>query len=663
MQAGRVLASRLRAEQLRQVLRILPGNVAMTLVLVLTAVSAMWPYVGHRAAITWAAIATVVACARLVIYRSYRKGNEDDLHVLRLAGWQRLACLAAGVAWGLSAAFIWQPQNLLPQLLLLVTLCGVTAGAATSLAADMPSALLFQAPIFSALLVRLLSDGRGVSHVIAFMVTAYSLFTAVTIRRMHHNLTENVVLRLQALERETRLQDSEARYREQAERDALTGLGNRFALQVQLSRLLADAGAAGRRVAVLYIDLDNFKDINDTRGHRCGDQLLQEVARRLRDCVRADDCIYRAGGDEFIVVTQEAGDHRRIELLAQLLRQALAVPVELPEGMMNCSASIGIGVFPDDGEDAELLLKHADVALYQAKGQGRNDYCFYTVGQSQQISDRIELEQSLGEAIRHEHIYLEYQPLINLESGAIAGVEALARWRHAERGVIPPGVFIPAAERCGHIEALGELVLRLLCRQIQLWESSLLPLVPVAINVAPQQLDMGRFTRCFAATTQAFNIDPALFEIEVTESALVNQRQGHLQALEQLQQLGARVSIDDFGTGYSSLSYLKHLPIDSVKVDRCFIRDMISDRRDAAIVSAIVALGHSLGLRVVAEGVESAQQARQLKALGCDAVQGHFYHRPVSGEQFAALLLADASRVRTMGQSSDELPMLQIIGS
>jgi diguanylate cyclase (GGDEF)-like protein len=470
------------------------------------------------------------------------------------------------------------------------------------------------------------------------------------------------VLHLQALNRESQLQESEARYRDQAERDSLTGLGNRFALQAQLARRLAEAGAAGVGVAVLYIDLDNFKDINDTRGHRCGDELLQQVAQRLRASVRAGDSVYRAGGDEFIIVTGAADEQRSIEQLAQRLREALAEPVALADVEVSCTASIGIGRFPEDGANAELLLKHADVALYQAKDHGRDGYCFYAVGQSQQISDRLELERSLHEAIQQQRIYLQFQPLINLESGTITGVEALARWHHPQRGLIPPAVFIPVAERCGHIEALGELVLRLLCRQMQQWEGSLLPLVPVAINVAPQQLDMGRFTRCFARMTEAFRIDPALFEIEVTESALIDQRQGHLQALQQLQQLGARVSIDDFGTGYSSLSYLKHMPIDSVKIDRCFIHDMIDDGRDAAIVSAIVTMGHSLGLRVVAEGVESAQQVQLLKELGCDVVQGYYYHRPVSGEQFAALLMADANRMIPLQRPVDPEPGLQQLG-
>ena len=660
MEAEAGLDGRLRAEQMRQVMRILPGNVAISLSLVGTAVAALWSYVPHAAALAWAGVTAVVYLTRLCLFRAYRVRKADDVRILRLASGQRLASFAAGASWALAAVLLWPPETVVPQLLLLVILAGVTSGAATSLAADLRSALLFQAPIFLALMARLLGSDHTFTFGVVAMVLAYGCFTGVTIRRLNHSVAEKIVLHLQALEREARLAVSESRYREQAERDALTGLGNRFALQAQLPRFLEDAGVRGLQVAVLYIDLDNFKDINDTRGHRCGDQLLQEVARRLRDCVRAGDCVYRVGGDEFIVVTGEAGERVSIEHLAMRIRKALAVPVDLADGTLSCSASIGIGVYPDDGRDAEVLLKHADVALYEAKGQGRNDFQFYAVSQSQQISERIELEQSLAEAIGHERIYLEYQPLIDLETGAIAGVEALARWRHAERGLIPPSVFVSVAERSGQIEALGDLVLRLLCRQLQHWSAHLLPPVPVAINVAPQQLDTGRFTRSFAATTQAFGVDPTLFEIEVTENALISQGKGHMQALKELQQLGARVSIDDFGTGYSSLSYLKHLPIDSVKIDRVFIRDMLEDTRDAAIVAAIVSMAHSLGLRVIAEGVESAQQVQQLKGLGCDVVQGYFYHRPVSGEQFAALLMANKNRVSRGVVLTAELPLLHL---
>jgi diguanylate cyclase (GGDEF)-like protein len=655
--------TRLQAELLRQVLRVLPGNALMSLALLATAVAALWTYVEHNAVLEWAGIAVGVAAARLTIHRAYRNAQAVDLRVLRLATRQRLGCLAAGVAWSLATVFLWQPQELVPQLLLLVTLCGVTAGAATSLAADLPSALLFQAPIFVALLARLWSDDRLVSRGVGAMVFAYGLFTVVTVRRLHSNVKENVVLHLEALEREARLQESEARYRQQAERDALTGLGNRFALQSTLSRQLSAAAAADWQVAVLYIDLDNFKDINDTRGHRCGDHLLQAVAERLCARVAPGDAVYRVGGDEFIVIANSGVDRRRVERLAQSLLEALAVPVDLDDGAINCSASIGIGMFPDDGADVDVLLKHADVALYQAKDGGRDGYTFYASGQSQRITERLDLERSLAEAISQEQIYLEYQPLIDLESGTITGVEALARWRHPDRGLISPAVFIPVAERCGYIEALGELVLRLLCRQMRLWESQLLPSIAVALNVSPQQLDLGLFTRCFVAMTREFHVDPARFEIEVTESALIDQRQGHMQALQQLQQLGARVSIDDFGTGYSSLSYLKHLPIDSVKIDRCFVHDMLNDSRDAAIVAAIVTLGHSLGLRVVAEGVESAEQVLKLKSLGCDVVQGYFYHRPVSGEQFAALLMADSQRVNAVDEPADTARQLRQVGS
>jgi diguanylate cyclase (GGDEF)-like protein len=415
-------------------------------------------------------------------------------------------------------------------------------------------------------------------------------------------------------------------------------------MQAQVPALLSEAAVANSRVALLYIDLDNFKDINDTRGHGCGDALLKGVAARLQRAVQFDDAVYRMGGDEFIVVTGHAASRPQVESLAESLRETLALPLDIDGRETGVSASIGIGIYPDDGVDVESLLKHADVALYQAKNQGRNEYRFYFAGQSQAIAERIELESALTRAIELQELFLEYQPLINIETGAVVGLEALARWQHPQRGLVPPVTFVGVAERCGLIDSLGELLLRQLCRQLHAWQRELLAVLPVAINVSPRQFDHGRFVRSFEAITQEYGVDPSCIEVEVTESALMSRGDGHHEALEALQGHGVRIAIDDFGTGYSSLSYLKHLPVAGVKIDRTFVRDMLCDPRDAAIVTAVINIGHSLGLRVVAEGVETLSQLQRLQVLGCDVAQGYYHYRPLTAAQAGELIAAEARR-------------------
>ncbi|MFO1400851.1 MAG: EAL domain-containing protein [Steroidobacteraceae bacterium] len=631
---------RLQAEQVGQLCHVLPLSLGTSLVLALIAVVILWHHANHVALLAWLGTLLVVSGGRLRIYRQHiQLRTAPAAQVLELAPRVRVGSALAGVSWGLAIVLLYAPGDLAYQLFLVFVLAGVTAGSATSMAADRRVALYFQLPILVPLALRLAVDFDGIHFGMSAMVLLYTAFLFMSVQRLSSQTVANIELRLQALQREQQLFESETRYRQLASHDALTGLPNRLALQGDLPALLAGAAQSGGRAALLYLDLDDFKDVNDSRGHASGDHVLVEVAARLRACVRAGDLVARMGGDEFIVATANARCREDIEQFAMRIRGAFAVPLQLGGELLNTRVSIGIGIYPDDGADAALLMRHADTALYQAKARGRGGIQFYDAGMSAAVAERLYMEHALLQALDAGALHVEYQPLVSLPTGTITGLEALARWRHPERGNISPATFIAIAEQCGQIERLGEQVLRQVSRQLRQWQDEMLPTIPVAINVAPRQLEYGHFVDLVASVTADCGIDPSLLQVEITESTLMGHDGEQFAALQALRRMGARVSIDDFGTGYSSLSYLKHLPIDCVKIDRSFVRDMQGDERDAAIVSAIVNIAHSLGLRVIAEGVETAHQADRLAALGCDAAQGYHFHKPLSAQQCRDLLV------------------------
>ncbi|MGH8149626.1 MAG: bifunctional diguanylate cyclase/phosphodiesterase, partial [Steroidobacteraceae bacterium] len=422
-----------------------------------------------------------------------------------------------------------------------------------------------------------------------------------------------------------------------AHRDALTGLPNRLYLDVRLPQLTAEAERAGVSLALLYVDLDHFKDVNDSLGHNCGDRLLGVVARRLRGCISERDLVVRMGGDEFIVIAAGLSAAADAVPIARRIEESLATPLEIDGARLNIIASIGISLYPADGSNLEELLKHADIALYQAKSRGRGNYQFFSREMQTQLADRLELAHALKRAIGTSELHLEYQPSFDMRSGAPVGFEALLRWNHPQLGMVPPSRFIPIAEQGNLILELGAWVLREVCRQLGDWQRAELPLLPVSINVTPSQFEHGRLAEAISALTREFDVDAHLLYFEITESAAMQDSELQLGALQALRRLGSRILIDDFGTGYSSLAYLKHLPIDTLKIDRAFVRDMASDVNDAAIVSAIVGIARSLGLHVVAEGVETIEQVDCLVKLGCETAQGFFYSRPLAP--------ADARRV------------------
>jgi diguanylate cyclase (GGDEF)-like protein len=429
---------------------------------------------------------------------------------------------------------------------------------------------------------------------------------------------------------ERQLLENQRKLVQLAHHDALTGLPNRLYLQSRLPRVLAQAMRTDKLLALLYIDIDHFKNINDSRGHGSGDALLRLVAQRLRHTVAATDMVARMGGDEFIVVISNLQDRGGIEALAHRIMSAISAPIEREGGTFSVTVSMGISVYPEDSLDFEGLLKHADIALYQAKDRGRNNFQVFAADMNVRLMERVALEQAMRRAVGTDQLFVEYQPIVDLPGGTMVGLEALLRWQHPDLGLVPPARFIPVAEACGAIVEIGDHVLRQVCRQLGEWVKAGLPLVPISINISPRQFDRSRLQDTVEAMAREYGVDAALLSFEITEGAVMHNIEQHLGTLHALRRLGSRIVVDDFGTGYSSLSYLKHLPIDALKIDRAFVRDMATDSNDAAIVTAIVSMARSLGLRTVAEGVETADQLDRLTTLGCDAAQGFYLDRPMS---------------------------------
>jgi len=423
-----------------------------------------------------------------------------------------------------------------------------------------------------------------------------------------------------------------------AEHDALTGLPNRLLFSDRLELALAGTARTGRHLAVMFMDLDRFKNINDSLGHEMGDQLLREAALRLRSSVRATDTVSRQGGDEFLVLLPELDAEEDAARVAEKLNAAMARPFQLGASEVVVSASIGIACSPEDGTEPDVLLRNADAALYAAKGAGRNRYQFYSADMNARTLDRLHLEADLRRALERGQLFLVYQPQVNLASGALVGIEALVRWRHPQRGVVPPAEFIHVAEDSGQITAIGTWVMETACRQHAEWVAQGLAVGSMAVNVSAYQFRQPGFVESVAAALERAGLPPGRLELEVTESVVMQGVMEVLVKLEALQRLGVRLAIDDFGTGYSSLSYLRQFPVHRLKIDQSFTQRLPDDRGSEAIAQAIISMGHSLGMDALAEGVETAAQAERLQSLWCDTAQGYHYAKPLPAEAFADYL-------------------------
>jgi diguanylate cyclase (GGDEF)-like protein/PAS domain S-box-containing protein len=423
----------------------------------------------------------------------------------------------------------------------------------------------------------------------------------------------------------------------QAYHDALTNLANRRLFMDRLTQALTRVQWHKRIVSVLFLDLDHFKSINDALGHSVGDLLLQAVAGRLTTCVRQGDTVARLGGDEFAIALADVARTSDIPKVAQKIIDTLSRPYVLEGRELFITTSIGICIYPDDAQDAETLVKNADVAMYRAKKHGRNNYQHYSPDMNAQAFERLAIETSLRHALEGEEFFLEYQPQVDIETGRIIGYEALVRWRHPDLGVMPPGKFIPLAEESGLIVAIGEWVLRSACAQNKAWQAAGFPPIRVAVNVSPRQLRHESLLGAVGRALRETGLHPNWLELELTESIMQDADEA-IRLLSQLQAIGVQIAIDDFGTGYSSLNHLKRYPIHKLKIDQSFVRDVTHDPHDRAIVTAIIALAHSLNLKAIAEGVETEEQLAYLRSLKCDEAQGYFLGRPMPAQNATKLL-------------------------
>jgi diguanylate cyclase (GGDEF)-like protein/PAS domain S-box-containing protein len=441
----------------------------------------------------------------------------------------------------------------------------------------------------------------------------------------------------------TQRKQDEAQIWRQANYDALTGLPNRALFLDRLSRAVAEARRERHRIAVMFVDLDNFKLVNDTLGHSIGDLLLQEAARRLSACVRDSDTVSRLGGDEFTIVLKGVTEESDAARVAEKVIAVLSQPFRLDEHQAMVGASIGITFFPDDALDEESLLRNADMAMYRAKEIGRKAYTFFT----QDMNDRVQTLAALGNELRHaverNEFVVYYQPIYDARSLTLEGAEALVRWHHPRLGLVPPGDFIPLAEETGLIGPLGDWVLRQACHDAVTWQRSNGPPLTVAVNLSNRQVKLGpqQVARHAAQVLAETGLRPSLLKFEITESFVIEETDEMLRWLRSIRETGIRLSIDDFGTGYSSLSYLRRLPVDIVKIDRSFVSDVSRNADDAALVRAIISMAHNLRMEVVAEGVETPNQLSFLQSADCDMVQGYYFHKPMPAVEFRRLLGRD----------------------
>jgi diguanylate cyclase (GGDEF)-like protein/PAS domain S-box-containing protein len=425
-----------------------------------------------------------------------------------------------------------------------------------------------------------------------------------------------------------------------AQHDSLTGLPNRVLFNDRLTQAISLAMRQDKQLAVLFVDLDQFKKINDSLGHAVGDKLLQSVADRLVNCVRRTDTVSRLGGDEFVVLLSQVEHEEDAAVSARKILRALAAPHTVDDKNLDISVSIGVSTYPSDAADAESLMNKADTAMYEAKKQGRNNYQFFRRDMQVRLADRQLLEGDLRSALGRNEFLLHYQPKFNLQTGQITGMEALIRWVHPQRGMVTPAQFVPIAEECGLILPIGRWVLLEACKQARAWSDSGLGIVPVAVNVSAAEFGDKDFISGVRAVLIATGVEPQNLELELTESVLMQDAESTVRTLGALKAMGVTLAIDDFGTGYSSFTYLRRFPVDALKLDQSFVQAITEDPGDATIVSAMINIGKSLNQRVIAEGVETRAQLKFLQSHGCGEGQGYYFSHPVVAEQAGKLLEA-----------------------
>jgi diguanylate cyclase (GGDEF)-like protein/PAS domain S-box-containing protein len=442
---------------------------------------------------------------------------------------------------------------------------------------------------------------------------------------------------------ETKLLERHQHLDHLAHHDQLTGLPNRLYLAAHLPGDIEEAKQSGSVLAVLFLDLDRFKHVNDSRGHETGDKLLKTVAQRVRATVRTQDVVVRMGGDEFVVILKGVQDTRQVNETAERINQALSAPMVVDGRTLVTTVSIGVSLYPHDGADMGELLRHSDTAMYQAKDRGRNNFQLFSPGMDRRLKERIAIESSLRTALQSGQLDVHYQPIVDIESHRVVALEALLRWKHPSHGYVRPERFVSIAEEAGLIVPIGDFVLQRAIEDAVRWRQAGGKLVPIAFNVSAVQLHRSNLAENISRLTTQYGLEPSLLQVELTESAVFERRESRNREASQdvvasLRELGVRIAIDDFGIGYSSLSYLKRWRVDSLKIDRSFVRDLVTDMSDLAIVSAIIAMARHLNIEVVAEGIEGWQQLEKLRQLGCTYAQGYLFARPTPAQDCAGYL-------------------------
>lgn len=605
---------RMQARRLNQIVNILK------VVLLIIGVQTL---VAHN----WLNSLLVLMSIGVVLYgaRMSRRGNTDRAILLILSSMVALVTISMWFVQGLySGALLCYPvilivAGMVSRLKLFVGLLLVMlASIAAMTYASMTGWLVF-VPLP-------LGIGRMINLSCVLLVCACSVWILA-------NDLRNTMQRLQ--QEILRVKHSEANFTHLAQHDALTNLPNRLLVRDRMDQAIGQARRYKKQAALLFLDLDNFKTINDSLGHSAGDELLMEVANRLRGAIREMDTVSRQGGDEFLIVLTDVSDLATISAVAAHVLEQLAQPFALKGMQIVTSISIGIATYPQDGDDFDQLLKHADIAMYQAKASGRNAYRFFDQQMNVAIVEHLNVESGLRQALKQQQFALHFQPIVDIHSGQLLAAEALIRWYHPEHGLIAPDKFIAVAERSGLIVEIGEWVLNEACRQMKAWQAAGLPRFVLSVNISSVQFRRGNLELLIASALQRFELDPACLELELTESMLLHDSETFIGMLQHMKALGVKLSIDDFGTGYSNLSYLQRFQVDKLKIDRSFVLNMLGNVQDQAIVTAIIQMAKSLHLTTTAEGIEDDATRQLLAGMGCDMAQGYWFARPLPAADFA----------------------------
>ena len=634
----------------------------------------LWDHLPRELLLIWTALMWCSSALRLSLWHRQKKSPATSTQWIRSYS---LASTWVGVSWSLIYLALFSLDNLIVNIALIMLVFGIVSSALPILSVHPPAFIGYSVPQIWIFIVAMLSHQAPSFYLLAlaalvyqvmlllFMRNSFRMFRdsvqlAAENRSLVSELNDEIERRETIINARTRelLEENQVRknteqelieqkesYVHLAHHDPLTGLPNRALMTQRLELAIAASRREKSQSAVMFLDLDRFKDVNDSLGHSTGDELLRAVASRLTHAVRKDDTVARIGGDEFTLIIKSIDDPDSVSRLAQKLLDRFRLPIQLSERTIRITPSIGISLFPDDGDDAEILLRNADTAMYQAKAEGRNTIRFYSTELTRFTRERMTMESELREAIEQDQLRLVWQPQYELKSGRLIGAEALLRWHHPDKGDISPGLFIPVAEASELIVDIGNWVLLHALQAIKNWDAVSHGL-RLAVNISGRQIIDSSLATQIETLAADIGCDLGGLEIEITEGFLVSDPEKTRETLGLLKQMDIQVAVDDFGTGYSSLSYLKQFEIDKIKIDQAFVREIHVDPNDQAITDAIIALGSKLGLTVIAEGVETAEQAQYLLVQGCNEVQGYYYSRPLEEELFEELLVEKAQANR-----------------